>query len=50
VVAYFLMYEITAHGGIVGLTWLAGRIYANAALRLGARVGFRDALHGRGRS
>jgi ABC-2 type transport system permease protein len=31
---------------ILGLTWLAGRIYANAALRLGARVSFRDALRG----
>ena len=34
---------------ILGLTWLAGRIYANAALRLGARVSFREALRGRGR-
>ena len=34
---------------IVGLTWLAGRIYANAALHLGTRVSFRDALRGRGR-
>ena len=31
---------------ILGLTWLAGRIYANAALRLGARVRFWDALRG----
>jgi ABC-2 type transport system permease protein len=31
---------------ILGLTWLAGRIYANAALRLGARVSLRDALRG----
>jgi hypothetical protein len=60
VVAYFLMYEITAHGGFVGsglgmstkvggivvLTWLAGRVYANAALRLGTRVSFRDAFRG----
>jgi ABC-2 type transport system permease protein len=31
---------------IVGLTWLAGRIYANAALRLGTRVRFMDAFRG----
>jgi ABC-2 type transport system permease protein len=31
---------------IVGLTWLAGRVYANAALHLGTRVSFRDALRG----
>jgi ABC-2 type transport system permease protein len=31
---------------IVGLTWLAGRIYANAAIRLGARVRFMDAFRG----
>jgi ABC-2 type transport system permease protein len=31
---------------IVGLTWLAGRIYANAALRLGTRVRFREAFRG----
>lgn len=31
---------------IVGLTWLAGRIYANAALRLGSRVRFMDAFRG----
>jgi ABC-2 type transport system permease protein len=31
---------------IAGLTWLAGRVYANAALRLGTRVRFRDALRG----
>lgn len=23
---------------IVGLTWLAGRVYANSAMRIGARV------------
>ena len=57
VVAYFLMYEITAHGGFVGsglgrraassgLTWLAGRVHANAALRLGTHVRFWDALRG----
>ncbi|HXR26273.1 MAG TPA: ABC transporter permease, partial [Candidatus Baltobacteraceae bacterium] len=31
---------------IVGLTWLAGRIYSNAALRLGARVRFMEAFRG----
>jgi ABC-2 type transport system permease protein len=31
---------------IVGLTWLAGRIYANAAMRLGARVRFMEAFRG----
>jgi ABC-2 type transport system permease protein len=31
---------------IAGLTWLAGRVYANAALHVGARVRFRDALRG----
>ncbi len=31
---------------IVGLTWLAGRVYANAALRLGTRVRFREAFRG----
>jgi hypothetical protein len=31
---------------ILGLTWLAGRVYANAALRLGTRVRFWDALRG----
>jgi ABC-2 type transport system permease protein len=31
---------------IVGLTWLAGRIYANAAMRIGARVRFMDAFRG----
>jgi ABC-2 type transport system permease protein len=29
---------------IVALTWLAGRVYANAVLRTGARVKLRDAL------
>ncbi len=33
-------------GSIVGLTWLAGRIYANAALRSGKRIRFREALRG----
>jgi ABC-2 type transport system permease protein len=31
---------------IVGLTWLAGRVYTNAALRLGTRVRFMDAFRG----
>jgi ABC-2 type transport system permease protein len=31
---------------IAGLTWLAGRMYANAALRMGTRVGFMDAFRG----
>jgi ABC-2 type transport system permease protein len=31
---------------IVGLTWLAGRMYANAALRLGTRARFMDAFRG----
>ncbi|MFI5261424.1 MAG: ABC transporter permease, partial [Candidatus Limnocylindrales bacterium] len=31
---------------IGGLTWLAGRVYANAALRLGTRVRFMDAFRG----
>jgi hypothetical protein len=31
----------------VGLTWLAGRIYANSVLRFGARVRFLDALRGK---
>jgi len=31
---------------IVGLTWLAGRIYSNAALRLGTRVRFMEAFRG----
>ena len=33
----------------VGLTLLAGRIYANSVLRLGSRVSVREALGGRGR-
>ena len=32
---------------IAGLTWLAGRIYANAALRVGKRVRLGDAFRGR---
>jgi ABC-2 type transport system permease protein len=35
---------------IVGLTWLAGRMYTNAAMRIGARVRFMDAFRGRARS
>ena len=31
---------------ILGLTWLAGRMYSNAALRLGTRVRFMDAFRG----
>lgn len=31
---------------ILGLTWLAGRVYANAALHLGTRVRFWDAFRG----
>ena len=31
---------------IVGLTWLAGRIYSNAALHLGARTRFMEAFRG----
>jgi len=30
----------------IGLTWLAGRIYANTAMRLGARVRFMEAFRG----
>jgi ABC-2 type transport system permease protein len=31
---------------IVSLTWLAGRMYTNAAMRIGARVRFMDAFRG----
>ncbi len=31
---------------IVGLTWMAGRVYANAAPRIGTRVRFMDAFRG----
>jgi ABC-2 type transport system permease protein len=31
---------------IGGLTWLAGRMYTNAAMRIGARVRFMDAFRG----
>lgn len=34
---------------IVGLTWLAGRMYSNAALHLGTRVRFMDAFRGNAR-
>lgn len=30
-----------------GMTWVAGRIYANSVFRLGARVRVMDALHGK---
>jgi ABC-2 type transport system permease protein len=35
---------------IGGLTWLAGRMYTNAAMRIGARVRFMDAFRGKARS
>jgi ABC-2 type transport system permease protein len=35
---------------IVGLTWLAGRMYTNAAMRIGVRVRFMDAFRGNARS
>jgi ABC-2 type transport system permease protein len=38
-----------AIASIVGLTWLAGRIYTNAAMRIGARVRFMDAFRGKAR-
>jgi ABC-2 type transport system permease protein len=31
---------------VVGLVWLAGRVYANSAMRIGARVRFMDAFRG----
>jgi len=31
---------------IAGLIWLAGRVYANSAMRIGARVRFMDAFRG----
>ncbi len=34
---------------IGGLTWLAGRVYANAAMRIGTRVRFMDAFRGNAR-
>jgi ABC-2 type transport system permease protein len=34
---------------IIGLTWLAGRMYTNAAMRIGARVRFMDAFRGNAR-
>ena len=36
----------TTVASVAGLTWLAGRVYANAALRLGTPVSFWDALRG----
>jgi ABC-2 type transport system permease protein len=33
---------------LVGLVWLAGRVYGNAVLRMGSRVKFRDALRAAG--
>jgi ABC-2 type transport system permease protein len=35
---------------IGGLTWLAGRMYTNASMRIGARVRFIDAFRGDARS
>jgi len=35
---------------IGGLTWLAGRMYTNAAMSIGARVRFMDAFRGKARS
>ncbi len=35
-----------AIASIGGLTWLAGRMYTNAAMRIGARVRFMDAFRG----
>ncbi len=35
-----------AIASIGGLTWLAGRIYSNAAMRIGTRVRFMDAFRG----
>jgi ABC-2 type transport system permease protein len=31
---------------IAGVVWLAGRVYANSAMRIGARVRFMDAFRG----
>jgi ABC-2 type transport system permease protein len=31
---------------LVGMVWLAGRVYANSAMRIGARVRFMDAFRG----
>jgi ABC-2 type transport system permease protein len=39
-----LLAMVLAIAAIVALTWLAGRTYANSAMRFGARVGFLDAL------
>jgi ABC-2 type transport system permease protein len=45
------IWEIVLAAGLIlasigGLTWLAGRIYSNAAMRIGARVRFMDAFRG----
>jgi ABC-2 type transport system permease protein len=45
------LWEIGLAAGLIlasigGLTWLAGRIYSNAAMRIGARVRFMDAFRG----
>lgn len=37
---------VLAVGSIVGLTWLAGRIYANTALHVGSKLRFMDAFRG----
>ena len=37
---------VLAAAAVVGLTWLAGRIYANSAMRIGAKVRFMDAFRG----
>jgi len=33
-------------GALVGMVWLAGRVYANSVMRIGSRVRFMDALRG----
>jgi ABC-2 type transport system permease protein len=38
-----LVFIVAATGGLI---WLAGRVYANSAMRIGARVRFRDAVRG----
>ncbi|WP_309111861.1 ABC transporter permease [Saccharothrix sp.] len=39
-----LLAVVLALGAIAAITWLGGRVYANAVLRTGARVRLRDAL------
>ncbi|RKT52361.1 ABC transporter permease [Saccharothrix australiensis] len=39
-----LLAVVLALGAIAAMTWLGGRVYANAVLRTGARVKLRDAL------